>query len=165
MSNKMFWSALAGGLTYLFLTSKESQDRVITLYGNPEKECPKATVDLKTNTINRNKAIKTKWIQYGPLNLADKAYWRRIARHWNTTVPVAMKSRCANCVAFDISPRMLDCIKAGQPSKRIEDAEGYLGYCWMHHFKCHSARSCYTWAAGGPITDDQDSYEWQSKTA
>lgn len=127
--------------------------------------CPRATKDLELNTKNRNKAIKTKWIQYGPLNLADNEYWKRIAKHWNTTVSVAKQSRCANCVAFDISPKMLDCIAAGQPSKQIEDAEGYLGYCWMHHFKCHSARSCYTWAAGGPITSNQQSNQWASKTA
>ena len=129
---------------------------------NPK--CPAPTGNLELNTKNRNKAIKTKWIQYGPLNLADQNYWKRIAKHWNTSLAVAKKSRCANCVAFDISPRMLDCIKAGQPSKRIEDAEGYLGYCWMHHFKCHSARSCYTWAAGGPVTTNKDSMDWQEKS-
>lgn len=137
----------------------------VALSKKNQKKCPKATRDLKTNTINRNKSIEAPWIQYGPLNLADTDYWVRIAKHWRTTVRVAMKSRCANCVAFDISPRMLDCISAGQPSKRIEDAEGWLGYCWMHHFKCHSARSCYTWAAGGPITEDKDSFEWQEKAA
>ena len=41
--------------------------------------------------------------------------------------------------------------------------DGQLGYCWMHHFKCHSARTCYTWAAGGPITEDKVSEEWQEK--
>ena len=41
--------------------------------------------------------------------------------------------------------------------------DGELGYCWMHHFKCHSARSCYTWAAGGPISEDEKSIEWQDK--
>ena len=38
-----------------------------------------------------------------------------------------------------------------------------LGYCWMHHFKCHSARSCRTWAKGGPITKDSVSYDWQER--
>jgi hypothetical protein len=33
----------------------------------------------------------------------------------------------------------------------------------MHHFKCHSARYCYTWAAGGPISEDSVSAEWQEK--
>ena len=124
--------------------------------------CPKPTQDLKLNTKNRNAAIKAEHIQYGPLNLEDKEYWVRAAKHWNTKPEVAKKSRCANCVAFDISPRMLECMP-GPTSEPIEDAEGYLGYCWMHHFKCHSARSCFTWAAGGPIDEDKVSYEWQEK--
>jgi hypothetical protein len=33
----------------------------------------------------------------------------------------------------------------------------------MHHFKCHSARTCYTWAKGGPITEDSVSYDWQER--
>ena len=76
-----------------------------------------------------------------------------------------MQSRCANCVAFDISPRMIDCMTAGPISENIEDADGVLGYCWMHHFKCHSARTCYTWAAGGPITSDRISKQWQAKSS
>ena len=43
------------------------------------------------------------------------------------------------------------------------DDDGRLGYCWMHHFKCHSARSCYTWAKGGPIEDDDISADWQER--
>ena len=31
----------------------------------------------------------------------------------------------------------------------VSDDDGRLGYCWMHHFKCHSARTCDTWAKGG----------------
>ena len=49
-------------------------------------------------------------------------------------------------MAFDISPRMEDCMPL----------EGDLGYCWMHHLH-HKDRSCYTWAKGGPITDDKTS--------
>ena len=124
--------------------------------------CPKSTQDLELNTNNRNAAIQAEHIQYGPLNLADEEYWDRAAEHWNTTPDVAKKSRCANCIAFDISPRMLECMP-GPVSAPIEDADGYLGYCWMHHFKCHSARACYTWAAGGPIDQDEKSYEWQEK--
>ena len=45
----------------------------------------------------------------------------------------------------------------------LKDKDGELGYCWMHHFKCHSARSCRTWAKGGPISEDSKSAEWQNK--
>ena len=127
-----------------------------------DRECPPATQDLEINTRSRNSAIKAEYIQYGPLNLADTEYWERAAEHWNTTVEVAKESRCSNCVAFDISPRMLECLP-GPVSQPIEDAEGYLGYCWMHSFKCHSARSCFTWAAGGPIDEDKVSYDWQER--
>jgi hypothetical protein len=33
----------------------------------------------------------------------------------------------------------------------------------MHHFKCHSARTCNTWAKGGPINNDEVSHDWQSR--
>ena len=129
-----------------------------------EPECPAATQSLEINTKNRNAAIRAPYIQYGPLNLSDEDYWVRAAKHWRTTPEVAKESRCSNCVAFDISPRMLECLP-GPVSQPIEDAEGYLGYCWMHSFKCHSARACYTWAAGGPIDKDSVSYDWQSRQA
>ena len=158
MANPLLY--VLGGLALVHLLDKQK-----STYGNPGLPCPKATTNLKTNTANRNKAIKAPWIQYGPLNLADDGYWKRVAKHWNTSVAVAKKSRCGNCVAFDISPRMLGCMTAGPVSTNIEDADGILGYCWMHHFKCHSARTCYTWAAGGPITKDAVSAEWQSKSA
>ena len=119
--------------------------------------CPPATQDLKLNTENRNSAIESEHIQYGPLNLNDESYWDRIADHWKTTPEVAKESSCSNCAAFDISPRMKECM----PGSLQED--GQLGYCWMHHFKCHSARTCYTWAAGGPISEDKVSAEWQER--
>lgn len=129
------------------------------LLGESEMDCPKPAVDLELNTKNRNKAIKENYIKYGPLNVDEPGnYWEDLANHWNTTEEAAKKSLCANCVAFDISQRMLDCMPGP-----ISDEDGKLGYCWMHHFKCHSARTCYTWAKGGPITDDQVSYEWQEK--
>ena len=119
--------------------------------------CPPATQDLELNTKNRDSAIKAEHIQYGPINLEDEKYWDRLADHWKTTPEVAKESNCSNCAAFDISPRMKECM----PGSLQED--GQLGYCWMHHFKCHSARTCYTWAAGGPITEDKVSEELQEK--
>ena len=122
-----------------------------------EMACPLPTQDLKLNTKNRNSAIKADYIQYGPLNLEDEEYWVRAAKHWNTSVEVAKKSKCKNCVAFDISERMLECMPGSVQN------DGYLGYCWMHSFKCHSERTCYTWAAGGPIDTNKVSHEWQER--
>ena len=119
--------------------------------------CPAPTQDLELNTKNRNSAIKADYIQYGPLNLTDEEYWERAAEHWNTEPEVAKESKCYNCVAFDVSPRMEKCM----PGSIQED--GKLGYCWMHSFKCHSARTCYTWAAGGPIKKDDVSLDWQER--
>jgi len=122
-------------------------------------DCPPATKDVELNTKNRDAAIQSETIKYGPLNVNEPGdYWEDIADHWDTTVEAAKKSLCGNCVAFDISKRMLECM----PGPTSDD-DGDLGYCWMHHFKCHSARTCRTWAKGGPITEDEVSYEWQEK--
>ena len=119
--------------------------------------CPLPTQDLALNTNNRNDAIETDHIKYGPLNLNDEEYWEDLAEHWKTDVSVAKKSLCGNCAAFDISPQMKECMP-GSVQK-----DGVLGYCWMHKFKCHSARTCYTWAAGGPIEENDVSTEWAEK--
>lgn len=123
--------------------------------------CPPATQDLELNTTNRDAAIQAKHIQYGPLNVKEPAdYWKDIAEYWDTTEKAAKKSLCGNCVAFDISPRMEECMPGP-----VSDDDGKLGYCWMHHFKCHSARSCRTHAGGGPIKKDDISHEWQERNA
>jgi hypothetical protein len=122
-----------------------------------EFSCPSPAKDLELNTKNRNSAIQAKHIQYGPINLKDETYWTKLANFWKTESDVAKESRCSNCAAFDISPRMEVCM----PGSIQED--GRLGYCWMHSFKCHSARTCYTWAAGGPISEDNVSHDWQER--
>ena len=119
--------------------------------------CPLPTKDLALNTNNRNDAIEADHIHYGPLNLNDEEHWKHLADHWKTDVSVAKKSLCGNCAAFDISPQMKECMP-GSVQK-----DGVLGYCWMHKFKCHSARTCYTWAAGGPIEENDVSTEWAEK--
>ena len=127
------------------------------MFGEEEMKCPPATQDLAINTKNRD--ATTKKYNYGPLNVDEPGdYWKDIAKHWKTTEEAAKKSLCSNCVAFDISERMKDCLP-GETS----DEDGELGYCWMHHFKCHSARACHTWAKGGPIKKDEDSYDWQER--
>ena len=122
-----------------------------------EMACPLATQDVAINTKNRNATRKNH--DYGPLNPAEPGdYWEKLARKWDTTEEAAKKSLCGNCVAFDISPRMKDCMPGA-----VSKGAGELGYCWMHHFKCASLRSCDTWAFGGPITEDKVSEGWQEK--
>jgi hypothetical protein len=122
--------------------------------------CPLPTQDLELNTKNRDSAIKADYIKYGPLNVDEPGdYWEELAEYWDTTVEAAKQSLCGNCVAFDISPRM-DEVYAWS---KYQMTDGRLGYCWMHSFKCHSARTCRTWAKGGPITEDNISYNWQDR--
>ena len=127
------------------------------MFGEQKEDCPPATKDVALNTKNRNATRDNH--MYGPLNVKEPGdYWEKLADKWDTTVEAAKKSKCGNCVAFDISPRMEECMPGS-----VSDESGRLGYCWMHHFKCHSARSCDTWATGGPIKEDKKSYEWQEK--
>lgn len=120
--------------------------------------CPAATSDVELNTKNRDDTIKK--FMYGPLNIDEPGdYWKKVAKKWKTSKRAARKSLCGNCVAFDISPRMKECMPG-----EVSDKDGELGYCWMHHFKCHSARTCTTWARGGPIKEDNISKDWQEKS-
>ena len=135
------------------------------------KKEPIFIFDLDQTTIDSTHRVGhgslTSWVRnatrenhmYGPLNVNEPGdYWQKLAEKWNTDEEAARKSTCGVCVAFDISPRMDECMPGP-----VSDESGRLGYCWMHHFKCHSARSCDTWAMGGPIKDDKKSAEWQEK--
>lgn len=146
------------GQVTILATGEAIKTRASAKKNPSHNSCPAVTQNLEMNTRNRNSAIKADYIQYGPLNLADEDYWVKAAEHWDTTPEVAKESNCSNCVAFDISPRMLECMPGS-----VQD-DGQLGMCWMHNFKCHSARTCYTWAAGGPITEDSVSYDWQERS-
>lgn len=137
------------------------------------KKCPKATQDIVLNTKNRQKTIDQ--FVYGPPNPAQKStwFWTKLAKKiWNMDNPSEQQledlktMRCMNCSAFDISPRMKKCLPPDNQSDAY-DLEGMdtgtFGYCWMHHFKCRSDRTCATWAGDKPIITDEDSYSWQAK--
>ena len=131
--------------------------KILEIIEEAKSSCPIATQDLEVNTVNRDFAQEK--YNYGPINIDEPGnYWEGVAKEWDTTVEAAKESLCGNCVAFDISPRMEDCM----PGPVSEDG-GRLGYCWMHQFKCHSLRTCHTWATGGPITDDEVSYDWDKQ--
>jgi len=120
--------------------------------------CPAATQDIKLNTKNRDSTIKE--YMYGPLNIDEPGdFWKKISDKWKTTEKAAKSSLCGNCAAFDVSPGMKECMPG-----ELSDKDGELGYCWMHHFKCHSARTCTTWAKGGPIKEDSVSKSWEEKS-
>lgn len=149
---------------------RETIQHMINEAEEQAKSCPTPTQNLELNTKNRDAAIKAEHIHYGPLNLSDEEYWEHIAEHWGTTADVAKESTCGNCAAFDVSPKMQECMPGEimpqeEVSAAIETGEPWqsLGYCWMHHFKCLSVRTCYTWAYGGPITTDKISQSWSEK--
>lgn len=166
--NKLFGALLVGIGTYIFLR-KEDSPKI------DDKRCPAATQDVLLNTKNRNAAIKNPIIGYGPANptVENAEFWNEFAQSFEPegSVPTpedieAAKSMlCGNCVAFDISPRMLDCLPPTDEYDALAlRSKAVLGYCWMHHFKCASTRTCRTWAAKGPISKDAVSYEWQRKS-
>ena len=108
------------------------------MLGEAEMDCPKATMDTRKgeelNEKNKKKIVENN--QYGlPTEEAKEK-----------------GQSCANCVVFDISKRMKDCMR---------NQTGEIGYCWMHHFMCAGKKWCNTWVAGGPITSDSESYEKQ----
>ena len=127
--------------------------------------CPAATQDIAINTKNRDATIKR--YNYGPLNVDNPGdYFEKVADYWNTSEEAAKESLCGNCVAFDISDTMDRCMPGRTSAEAIEEiSQGVLGYCWMHHFKCHSERTCHTWAQGGPIRDDAISKDWATRHA
>ncbi len=156
-------AALGGYAIYDFLTGSPSKD-----------ECPAATQSVALNTKNREACIQQ--YSYGPPNPSkpSKWYWVDYAKKWlkgrNPTpeqVEEFKDMRCWNCAAFDISPRMQKCLPPVDESDNY-DLQGLtpstvFGYCWMHHFKCRSERTCYTWAGGGPITSNATSQSWADK--
>jgi len=122
--------------------------------------CPPATQNVEINTKNRDATIRL--FMYGPANpnLPSLNFWNKYAKLWSrgkTVTPELLSEvrqmRCGNCAVFDVSPRMKQCLPpVGEPYDSPGSVPLTLGYCWAHHFKCASTRTCSTWAAGGPIT-------------
>lgn len=118
--------------------------------------CPKATLDVKENTKNRNWTIDN--FHYGPLNpdYPDPGFWEKKAEMWNSNVETVQTALCGNCAAFDQSDKIIDCIieginenQAADPNDVLDRAD--LGYCQLFKFKCAAARTCDAWLYGGPI--------------
>jgi hypothetical protein len=121
-----------------------------------ERGCPPATMDIKLNLKNRQKAIEE--YHYGPANPDEPGdYWEQAAERWNTDVDSVDDMLCGNCAAFDVTTKVLDCIEQGigtEPDVEATIDAGQLGYCQFLKFKCAARRTCSAWVVGGPITDD-----------
>ena len=119
------------------------------------ESCPRATLDVVENLKNRQKCIDV--ANYGPPNprLPSEGFWSKIAKIWKISTREARTMRCGNCAAFDVRPKMIECIEQGigrdgiDPYDTVTRAE--LGYCRMFHFKCAASRTCSAWVVGGPI--------------
>lgn len=124
------------------------------------KGCPPATQDIDLNLKNRQTAIDE--YHYGPANPNKPGnYWKESAKVWGIDEATAKSMTCSECVAFDVSDKMWDCIESGiQGDVKEVDAmatihKGDIGYCNFLHFKCAGTRSCTGWVSGGAI-DDKD---------
>ena len=104
------------------------------ILGESEMDCPKETKNSDLNEKNKKKIVIEH--QYGE----------------QTEEAKEKGQNCGNCVAFDISKRMKDC---------VGDNTGQVGYCWMHQFMCSGKKWCNTWVEGGPIKEDSTSYKKQ----
>jgi hypothetical protein len=102
---------------------------------NESPACPLETHDKLKNANNKKRAISDPKIAYGSYD--------------------SKKNLCGTCAAFDVSPRMQDCMESGNV-----DPTG-LGYCWMHRFMCSAKNTCKTYVGGGPMKDDKDSLKKQ----
>ena len=78
----------------------------------------------------------------------ESDYWKDIAKYWKTTEDLTPKNHFVETVLRLIFHHGWKIVL------ETSDDDGRLGYCWMHHFKCHSARSCHTWAKGEPTNQD-----------
>lgn len=151
--------ALCNQLNKVGLKSYASNIASIYKIADKKSECPKATQDKDENDKNKKSAIKS--LMYGPFSESSE-FWEKISKEWGVEEKNAKKRLCGNCVAFDVSPRMEECMSGKVVTEKeikdsIKNDEKWeaIGYCWMHHFKCKSTRTCKTWVEGGPITSDK----------
>ena len=124
-------------------------------------ECPPATQDISINLSNRKTCVDK--ANYGPANpkLENEEFWLNKAALFKTSKEQAQTMRCANCAAFVIKEKMIECIKKGIASDSIDEediakdivAEADLGYCELFDFKCAGSRTCDAWITNGPLTD------------
>ena len=108
-----------------------------------DDSCPAATQDKRLNRKNKRKAARNPKIKYG--NPSKVKELQRLAEE---------KKLCGNCAAFDVTKKMQACMGV-KPEYEKVTAEFLIknnkaGYCKMHDFSCAAAKTCLTYAPGGP---------------
>ena len=98
-------------IKYKQFLRKHTTEDIVNKMSEDKHVCPKSVGDVDLNTKNRD--LTTKKHGYGPLNVDEPGdFWDKIAKQWDTSVKAAKMSLCANCIAFDISPKVALCFAA-----------------------------------------------------
>ena len=69
----------------------------------------------------------------------------KATEEYNYGAPTDPEAICGNCSAYNMSTRILECL--GTDSDNV-------GYCETHRFTCEAQKTCDSWVAGGPLTDE-----------
>lgn len=69
----------------------------------------------------------------------------KATEEYNYGSPTDPDTICGNCAAFNVSSRILDCLDTDSDN---------VGYCETHRFTCEAEKTCDSWVAGGPLTDE-----------
>ncbi len=84
-----------------------------------------------------------------PIETKDKAKNEenklQATEEYNYGPPTEPEAICGTCSAFNMSSRILDCL--GTDSDNV-------GFCETHRFVCEAEKTCDSWVAGGPLTDE-----------
>lgn len=106
-----------------------------------DDSCPAATQDQNLNSKNKKIAAKNPKIMYGHPSKVKEL--QKLAKE---------NKLCGNCAAFDVTKKMQKCMNKEykEVTAKFLIGNNKTGYCKMHDFSCAAAKTCLTWAPGGP---------------
>ena len=110
-----------------------------------ESSCPEATRDRAVHLANLQTAISDASYGHRDTQKANASYWKRKASQFDGDVQSAKKALCGNCVAFNQTDSMLQCISM---SESDDENSGSPGFCEVFDFACGSERTCDAWESG-----------------
>jgi len=123
----------------------------------PEEKIPTAKENLGT----------VKWLMeywsFGPEVGSEKpddnkSFWSEIAKVWNIDEDQARHQRCANCVHFLDTPKMLKALEK-IAFNEFDATGGGRGYCKKFDFICHNLRVCQAWENSDPMAEYEEEEE------